>query len=289
MSVAKVIGVSIIALVFLSVVSVVLWGHCTVPAGNVAVQYDQFRGGVLEEEFGEGLHIMYPWIDTVEMSVREEAYTMSADADSGDKLGHDAIQILSSEGLPVDLDITVRFKIISSSASNIYRNIGPDYVNVLIRPTIEDTIRGVASTHTAAEIYGEQRTQVEAEMYVEMSEALLKSGFTVVEVQLKQVTLPDQLTHSIENKMVADQEAQRMEFVKEKEQLEADRRVIEATGIADAEVAEALGHAEAIRVIDAELSPRYNQYVYYTALFNSNNKTVVIPADSNMILNGVTA
>jgi regulator of protease activity HflC (stomatin/prohibitin superfamily) len=184
------------------------------------------------------------------------------------------------------MDMTIRYRLISDDASTVHQNLGQGYAEKIIRPTIKSVIREVVSTHTAMEVYGEQRQLVASEMMTILEAALSNDGIVVEEVLLRNVKLPDRVATAIEEKLQADQDAQRMVFVKLKEQLEAERKVIEATGTANAAVIEATGEAEALGIINQELAknPDLINYKYIQMLQGQEIQTMIVPTDQGIIL-----
>ncbi|WP_135605043.1 prohibitin family protein [Methanococcoides sp. NM1] len=261
----------------------------SIGAGEVGVKFSQF-GGVQEDELGEGLHIVPPWVSVTKYSVRSEMYTMSAKAAEGEVSGDDQINALTNEGLTLGLDISVRYRLVSEDASVVHTKLGTAYAEKIIRPTIKSVIREVVSGHTAMAIYGEQRELVATEMQVEMEKSLVGDGIIVEEVLLRNVQLPAKIADAIESKLQADQDAQRMIFVKQKEQLEAERRIIEANGIANATIVQATGEAEALRLINQELAknPKLINYKYIQMLDGQEVQTIIVPSDQGIILDATT-
>ncbi|NOQ47631.1 MAG: prohibitin family protein [Methanococcoides sp.] len=284
--VANILRGGAIVLVILLIFSAVFGSiFVSVGAGQVGVKFSQF-GGVMDDELGEGLHIVPPWVSVTKYSVRSEMYTMSAKAGEGEVTGDDQINALTNEGLTLGLDISVRYRLVSEDASVVHTKLGTAYAEKIIRPTIKSVIREVVSGHTAMAIYGEQRDLVATEMRDEMEKALVADGIIVEEVLLRNVQLPAKIADAIESKLQADQDAQRMIFVKQKEQLEAERRIIEANGIANATIVQATGEAEALRLINKELAknPKLINYKYIQMLEGQEVQTIIVPSDQGIIL-----
>ncbi len=258
----------------------------SVGAGEVGVKFSQF-GGVQTDELGEGLHIVPPWVGVTKYSVQSEVYTMSARPSEGEMSGDDQITALTNEGLTLGMDISVRYRLVSDQASDIHQKLGTDYAEKIIRPTIKSVIREVVSSKTAMAVYGEERELVASVMLEQMQKALSADGIIVEEVLLRNVQLPDRVAEAIEAKLQADQDAQRMVFVKQKEQLEAERKIIEANGIANATIIQATGEAEALRIINQELSKNSDliSYKYVQMLNGQEVQTLIVPTDQGLILN----
>ncbi len=278
----------ILAIVFaVLVVFSVLFGSIfvSIGAGEVGVKFSQF-GGVQSDELGEGLHIVPPWISVTKYSVRSEVYTMSSQTAEGNVVGDDQITALTSEGLTLGMDITVRYRLMSDQADEIHQKLGVNYAEKIIRPTIKSQIRGVVSGRTALDVYGEQREVVATEMRDSMEVALTDDGIIVEEVLLRNVELPVRVADAIEQKLQADQDAQRMVFVKQKEQLEAERKIIEANGIANSTIIKATGEAESLRIINSELSKNSKliNYKYVQMLQDKDIQTMIVPTDQGILL-----
>jgi regulator of protease activity HflC (stomatin/prohibitin superfamily) len=217
---------------------------CTVviPAGHVGVQvlFGRVKPGALTE----GIQIINPLVDVVEMSVRTETYTMSATASEGQVRGDDAIQALSSDGLLMPLDITVAFRLVGSDAPRVYRDLGADYVDKIIRPASRTAVREAIAGFTAQEAYSTKREALPQKMHELLTErvrSLLEqredfkgaTGFIVDQVMLRKIQLPDKVKNAIEAKLEAAQQAEQMQFVLDKERQEAERKRIEAKGVSD--------------------------------------------------------
>ncbi|MDW7732471.1 MAG: prohibitin family protein [Methanolobus sp.] len=278
---------SIAVIFILLIIFSVMFGSIfvSIGAGEVGVKFNQF-GGVEGDELGEGLHIVPPWVSVTKYSVRSETYTMSGVTSEGEVQGDDQIKALSVEGLTLGMDITVRYRLMPDEVSNVHQQLGTNYAEKIIRPTIRSSIREVVSTKTALQVYGEQRQLVAGEMLTNIDNALGSDGIIVEEVLVRNVVLPTRVAEAIEAKLQADQEAQRMIFVKEKEQLEAERKIIEANGVANATIAKAHGEAEALRIINQELSknPNLIDYKYIEMLQGQEISTMIVPTDQGLIL-----
>lgn len=214
-----------------------------VEAGNVGVQ--KLFGKVdLNNPLDEGIHLINPLKVVVPMSVRTTAYTMSSMQDEGQMRGDDSIKVLTSDGLTVTLDVTVWFKIDPKKAPEIYQKIGEDYIGKIVRPTVRTALRDAGVKHTSSAIYSaEKRGAFVEDVESEIMPSFENYGIIQERTLLRNVTLPEMVATAIEKKLKADQEQQEMEFVLQKETKEAERRRIEAKGIADAnrEIADSIG------------------------------------------------
>jgi regulator of protease activity HflC (stomatin/prohibitin superfamily) len=213
-----------------------------IPAGHVGVQV--LFGKVKPTALTEGIQIINPFVDVQEMSVRTETYTMSATGNEGPTRGDDSIQALSSDGLLMPLDITIAFRLVGGDAPRVYRDIGADYVDKIIRPASRTAVREAIAGFTAQEAYSTKREALPQKMHELLTErmrSLLEqredfrgaTGFIVDQVMLRKIQLPDKVKNAIEAKLEAAQQAEQMQFVLDKERQEAERKRIEAKGVSD--------------------------------------------------------
>lgn len=236
-----------------------------IPAGTTGV-YDLF-GKIRDKEVRSGIHLINPLAKLHNMSIRTEEYTMSIAQGEGKKSGADAITALTKEGLSVDLDITVLYKLIEEKASDVYKTVGTNYEEKIIRPQIRSGIREVIARYDAKAIYSDKRAEAALKILEYLKSTVEPRGIEVEEVLLRHVELPANLKQSIEAKLQAEQEAQRMEFILDKEQQEAERKRIEAAGQRDAQT-----------IINQSLTDRYLQYLYIQNLENREG-TIYVPYD----------
>jgi regulator of protease activity HflC (stomatin/prohibitin superfamily) len=229
----------------LFVVSILLTAaSCAViiPAGHVGVQV--LFGKVKPAALTEGIQLINPFVVVQEMSVRTETYTMSATSNEGQMRGDDSIQALSSDGLLMPLDITIAFRLVGGDAPRVYRDIGGDYVDKIIRPASRTAVREAIAGFTAQEAYSTKREALPQKMHdllTERMRSLLEqredfrgaTGFIVDQVMLRKIQLPDKVKNAIEAKLDAAQQAEQMQFVLDKERQEAERKRIEAKGVSD--------------------------------------------------------
>lgn len=168
-----------------------------------------------------GLHFRIPIISSVEiMSTKTQ-------------LLEEKNVIPTKEGLAVTLDTAVLFRLDATKTASLYKQVGTDYINVLIKPEASSAVRGLTSESEAKALYSSGRTLIQDSLKTELEQKLGPRGIIVEDVLLKDIILPEQLSKSIELKVQAEQESARMEFVLKKEKQEAERKSIEAGGIAD--------------------------------------------------------
>jgi len=254
------------ALAFLAFIILVLLATqmiLVIPAGETGV-YHLF-GKVRDEEISSGLHVINPFAKITRMSIRTEEYTMSGIQEEGKVKGDDSIKTLTKEGLNVGLDLTVLYHLEEDKASDVYKDIGVEFDRKIIRPEIRANIREIAATYNAVDIYTEKRTELIEKIQNKLIKVINPRGLTIETVLLRNVTLPAGLTKSIEEKLQADQEAQRMDFVLNREKKEAERIRIQAAGQRDAQ-----------KIINESLTDNYLNYLYINEL-NNRPGTIYVP------------
>jgi regulator of protease activity HflC (stomatin/prohibitin superfamily) len=199
--------------------------------GTVGVQvlFGKVQGTVLES----GLHIIDPVVDVVPFNIQTQNYTMSSKDNEGQVQGDDAIHVLSSDGLEVTIDLSVLYTVIPSKAPFILQNIGDKYEDVIVRPVTRTAIRDNAVSYQAVDLYSTKRGEFQARINQTITQSFAKNGLQVQSILVRNISLPASVKASIESKINAEQDAQKMQFVLQKERQEADRKRVEAQGIAD--------------------------------------------------------
>jgi len=236
-----------------------------VEAGYTGV-YSLF-GKVKDAELRSGLHIVNPLAKMTNMSIRTEEYTMSIVSNEGKKTRSDAISALTKEGLSVDLDITVLYHLAQERASDIYRDVGLTYEEKIIRPEIRSAIREIIAQYEAKDIYSEKRQEAAQKILTVLQNKTKIRGIEVEDVLLRNVVLPPSLATAIQQKLEAEQESQKYEFLLQKEEKEADRVRIKAVGQKDAQ-----------KTINESLTTNYLYYLYINEL-KDRQGTIYVPTN----------
>lgn len=219
-----------------------------IPAGSVGVVYDMGRG-VLQNPMKEGLNYAIPiWQRVTLMDTRLQEYTMSMAPDEGALRRDDSLDAPTSDGQQVKVDATVIFRIDAKNAPQVYKTIGVDYVDKLIRPYSRSQIRMVISRYTAPAIYSEKRQEAENVMMKELADLLKPKNIIIDKILLRTVVFSPEYSQAIEAKVIAEQRVKQAEY-----------EVKEATQRAQAKIAEAKGLAEAQALQKASLTAEYLQ------------------------------
>ena len=263
--VGLVVGALVVMLILATSIRVVPVGHALVIFNTVTKSFRLGR---------QGITFVPPFISvTQEYDLRRQEYTMSGVAGEGRKANiDDSLWSPTQEGLQVGIDLTIWHHLDPDRLISIHQRIGPDYEDKIIRPAIRSVIRLVISEYAVMDVYSAKRALIQDEINRKTKALIEKDGFMVDEVVLRDVRFTPEFTKAIEAKQIAQQSAEQMRYTLEKEQKEAERKVIEARG-----------RANAIEVINKALAenPNYIKYLYVDKL---SDKIAVIVSDQNTIM-----
>lgn len=263
-TVGRLIGVGFIAIgIILSTIVQINVGEA-----GVKVLFGQVQKDVLRS----GLHFVNPLIDVQRVDIKTQNYTMSGVNDEGEKSGDDAIKVLTSDGLEVTIDLTVLYRVIASEAPRLLNETGYDYKDKIVRPLTRTKIRDNAVYYQAIELFSNRRDEFQQRIYKSIDENFKQRGLLLEQLLVRNITLPNSVKASIESKINAEQDAKKMEFVLQKERQEAERKRVEAQGIADYQSTIATG------LTDKQL--RYEQIKAIRDLALSQNAKIVLMGDS---------
>lgn len=201
-------------------------GHCAVILNLASRQYRQV---------GEGFHFVMPIADQVEFfDLRKQTYSMSKTSWEGEVKGDDSMRALTADGQEATVELSLRFRIDPQNVWKLRRDIGRDYISKIIRPELRSHVRIAIAEFPASKVYSSERRTVERNIENRLREKLEKSYIVVEEVLLRDVRFSDAYQAAIIQKQIAQQNAERMKYVLEKEKLEKQRKVILAEGEAEA-------------------------------------------------------
>ncbi len=237
-----------------------------IDAGQIGVQ--SLFGKVQDEILSSGLNVVNPLMEIKSIDVRTQNYTMSGVHNEGEVAGDDAIRVLTADGLEVVIDLTVLYRVQANQAPKIVREIGYDFKNVVVRPITRTKIRDNAVYYTAVDLYSLKRDEFQTRIFKTIEENLKARGLVLEQLLVRNISLPASVKGSIEEKIKAEQEAQKMQYVLQKEKQEAERKRVEAQGIADYQ-----------RIISMGLGDKQLQYEQIQAmkgLMTSPNAKVII-------------
>ena len=217
--------------------------------GDVGVQ--KLFGKVSSSILESGLNVINPLVEVVTFDVRTQNYTMSGVHDEGEKMGDDAIRVLSAEGLEVIIDLTVLYKVIPTEAPRILKEIGTDYRNTIVRPICRTKIRDNAVYYDAVALYSSKRDEFQSRIFKTIESDFKGRGLILEQLLVRNITLPASVKSAIESKINAEQEA--------------ERKRVEAQGIADYQT-----------ILSTGLSDKQLQYEMIKAIATSPNAKLII-------------
>lgn len=197
-----------------------------VPAGHVGVK--DFFGYVSSTTLSPGMRIVVPFTRVVRMSIQTQEFMEVADTPS-------------KEGLIINLDVSLLYRLDPNKAVDIYKTVGSNYKDIVVQPQLRSAIREVTASYEAKAMYSVERERIANEimsLYVKLTK---DRGIITDQVLLRKIGLPNTLAAAIQEKLKREQESEQMKFVLQKEQQEAERKRIEAQGIADFQKIVSLG------------------------------------------------
>jgi prohibitin 1 len=247
---------------FFVLFAVLVLGSCsvtTIDTGHVGVL--TLFGRVTGEQLPEGFHFKNPLEKVTEFSVRTQEEKEVA-------------EVPSSEGLLIRLEGSLLYRLDPARVTDVYQKLGPDYLAVLVIPNMRSVMRSVTAMHAASALYSEARDTVAQQMLSELKRSVQGRGILIENVLLRDIGLPATLKAAIEAKQQAEQDAQRMNFVLQKEKQEAERKRIEGQGISDFQ-----------RIVSQGISPQLLDWKGIEATMeiakSPNSKVVVIGNTKN--------
>ncbi len=229
-----------------------------VPAGHVGV-IDTF-GQVSDRILQPGIHLRNPFSKIVHLSVQTQEFK-------------ETTQTPSKEGLMMDVDVSILYRLNPEQAKAIYQTVGTNYIEVVVLPQFRSLIRNTTAQFNAQEIYTSGRQAVAQKIRQDLAQVVSSRGVIVEDTPLRNVTLPQNLSATIESKLQADQDSQRMQFVLSKEKQEADRKRIAAQGEAEAQQILATGLSDQVL--------RLRQIEAMQKLADSKNTKVIVMSDGD--------
>jgi prohibitin 1 len=207
-------------IIAIAIIVVILIGNplTVIPAGHVGVK--DFFGSVSPSVLTPGVKLVFPFTRVVKMSIKTQEVKETA-------------EVPSKEGLTMDLEGSLLFRLDPARAPDIYKTIGPNYQEIAVEPQIRSAIREVTATYEAKALYSAERDKIASETFQLFAKMSQGRGIIAEAVLLRKIGLPAVVANAIQEKLKREQEAEQMKFVLQKESQEAERKRIEAQGVAD--------------------------------------------------------
>jgi regulator of protease activity HflC (stomatin/prohibitin superfamily) len=210
---------ALIGLIIAAIIAVMqFW--TIIPAGHAGVV--DFLGYVAENTLKPGVNLVNPMANVIKFDTRKQEIK-------------EVMNVPSKEGLSIELEISLIFRLSMEKVNEIYKTAGDyeEYLQKLVIPNFRSVVRGVTTKYEAKALYTAEREKLESEIKDKLSGVKEINELIVLSTPLRTINLPQGLTLAIEEKLKAEQESQRMQFILEREKQEAERKRIEAQGIAD--------------------------------------------------------
>lgn len=226
-----------------------------IDAGERGVKYSAFSGTQMNAVYGEGLQVTWPWqrIERYEVRVQNQ---------------NEKLSVLSSNGATIGMDVSVRYFPDVNQLPLLHTTYGDEYYERLVQPVVRSVAREVVGQFEPEELYSTRREELQAQIQERVRRQVGTQFVTLEDILIRDVELPDQVRQAIELKLQEEQRAEQVQFAIQREQLEAERKRIEAEGQATFQ-----------RVITESLSPQYLQFEGVRAtreLAESDNSKVVV-------------
>ena len=294
---AKGLGTAAIVLLIVAILlTTVGAGLVFIEPDDLAIVVTVFGGdGIRSEPLTAGLHWIIPFAERVERySILNQTYTLSSSLDEGATATDDAIQVRTKDGQQVYIDASVIYAIDPLRAVDLYRTWRFNYEDGLVRPQARGVIRDVASQYGVEEIVSSKRTEMQLLITEQLAQVFLENNLVLRDFVLRNIRFSDEYAAAVEQKQIAEQQAQQAEFVVEQKRQEAeqarqvaqgqaDAAVIAASGAAEARIIQAQAEAEANQLIAQSITPELVQYQYVLALA-PGVQTIFVPSGNQFIL-----
>lgn len=268
-------------------------GILIVQPTEVAVVVNTLNGTLEKPARTAGTSVIIPVVQQYYIyPLTQNSYTMSGKPGEGQVQGNDSVAARTVDGQTVALDITVIYAVDPTKVNDLHVRWQTGYQDNFVRPTVRGLVRDVVSGYKAEEIYGEKRTDMETDMQTRITDRFAQEGLTLTDLLVRDITFSDQFTQSIEDKQIADQQAQQAQLVVRQRENEADQARAVAAGQRDAAIAVAEGkaqatvlqaqaEAEALRLVSEQIAanPGLIQYLYVQNL-SDNVRIITVPSNS---------
>jgi len=206
-------------IVFLALIAIIIFSNATfltIEAGERGVLFKRFSGGLDKENiYSPGFHVIAPWNDMYKYDVREQQI-------------EEEMEVLSSNGLNIVVDVTIRFHPQFSEIGELHEIFGTNYRETLVRPEMRSAAREVVGRFIPEELYSTKRDEVQTMIRADLEKTLNNNHLALRAVLIRDIELPDKVKTAIEEKLEAEQSALKYEFILAQERKEAERKIIEA-------------------------------------------------------------
>ncbi len=250
-------GIVLTIILIILALIIVFKSNIIIEPGERAVIFNKITGNIRLTP-DEGFYLLIPFVEVPYVyDVKIQTYTMSKTQWEGEVKGDDSLVALTSDGQNVYLDITVRYHPDPDKLIKLHREIGPHYPLKVVRPQVRSLVRLTISEYPVIDVYSGKRQIIQQEIEKKLRKSFARNYIILDEVLLRDIRFTPEFQKAIERKQVAQQEAQRMKYLMEAAKFEAQKKIVEAKG-----------EAEAIRIKGEALAknPALIQYEYVQKL-----------------------
>ena len=251
--------------VFIAMIVILIFSNATfltIEAGERGVLFKRFGGGLEKENiFPPGFHVIAPWNIMYVYDIREQQI-------------NEDMSVLSSNGLNIEVDVTVRINPNYGRIGDLHEKFGPQYVERLVRPEIRSSVREMIGQFTPEELYSTKRNEVQALIQSDLEKSLGDNFIDLKATLIRDIALPDKVREAIETKIEAEQSALKYDYILQQERKEAERKIIEAEA-----------KAESNRILSASLTDKILKDKGIEATLelakSGNSKVVIVGGDGS--------
>lgn len=207
---------------FMLLVFITSGAFVTIEAGERGVLFKKFGGGLDKETvYDQGFHVIAPWNTMYVYDVRE-------------MIKEEKMNVLSADGLDIDIDVSVRFRPVQDKIGFLHEEIGKNYDQTIVADLTRSTVRRVIGRYTPEELYRNKREEIEELIKTNLSKSLAEKNIILESALLRNIDLPDQIKNAIQDKLKAKEMADKIDFEIERQKKESERILIEAQAKSDA-------------------------------------------------------
>ena len=228
---------------------------------------------------GPGLHWIVPYSENVmRYSISNQTYTMVAKTTEGKVQGDDSVSARTADGQLVYFDASVIYAANPDKVVKLHIQWQGRYEDEFVRPRARSLIYNRAAQFTVEQIYGSKRTELQQAIQDEISKDFEAQGLTLVQFLLRNISFSPEYAQAVEQKQIAQQNAERAKFLVQQQEQEAARVRVEAQGVRDAAITRAEGESKALQLVADALrnNPDLIQYTYVQKIA-PNISVIVLP------------
>ena len=204
---------------FIILIAIIIFSSATfltIDSGERGVLFKRFSGGLEKSKiFTPGFHVIAPWNTMYLYDVREKQL-------------EEAMEVLSSNGLNIAMDVTVRVNPVYNKIGDLHEKFGADYLNTLVKPEIRSSVRKIIGRYTPEELYSTKREEVQSLIQQDLNAVLNKNYIDLRATLIRNISLPDKVRNAIESKIEAEQQSLKYKYILDQQRQEAQRIIIEA-------------------------------------------------------------